>query len=223
MEYIILSLVLVALLAAFFASRLLHHGNPFPFTKKSQLFTQVERSYLNLLEKAVGPHYKIINRVKMADLIELRQNTDIKTKRSALMKLNAKYLDYVLVDVETMAIVAAIDLVNNTSADGHKAIPDWFVSGSLEASGIPYIRMKVKAGYTIAEVQQGLAAKLGNLAMPAAPIIKGTFKRGPTRPVRPLHNGDDSAHIPAAPVPALELAPTMPSFKLNAPALVRVS
>lgn len=223
MEYIILSLVLMAFLAAFFASRLLHHGNPFPFTKKAQLFTQVERSYLSLLEKAVGPQYKIVNRVKMADLIELRQNTDIKTKRSALMKLNAKYIDYVLVDVDSMAIVAAIDLVNNTTVEGHKAIPDWFVSGSLEASGIPYIRMKVKSGYTVAEIQQGLAAKLGNLAMPAAPIIKGTFKRGPTRPVRPLHSTNEPAQVPAAPVPALTSPQTMPSFKLNAPALVRVS
>lgn len=222
MEYLILSLVLLAFLAAFFASRMLHHGNPFPFTKKNQLFTQVERSYLSLLEKAVGDHYKIINRVKLADLIELRQNTDIKTKRSAMIKLNAKTIDYVLVDNSDMSIVAAIDLVNNTNTDGHKAIPDWFVSGSLEASGIPYIRMKVKASYTVAEVQQGLAAKIGQLNMPVAPVVKGTFKRGPTRPVRPLRTSEVATAQPA-PVAALQAPSSMPSFKLNTPALVRVS
>jgi hypothetical protein len=85
-----------------------------------------------------------------------------------------------------MSIVAVVDLVNNTNKAGHKAIPDWFVSGALEASGIPYIRMKIKAGYSVADIQQGLAAKLGKLPVTQEPLIKGTMKKGPTRPVRPL-------------------------------------
>lgn len=186
MEFVILLLVLLAIIAAIVVNRFVHHGNPFPFHKKPQLFTQVERSYLQLLERAVGERYKIINRVKLADILELRDNADSKTKRAALLKLNAKYLDYVLCDTEDMSIVAVIDLVNNTNKEGHKAVPDWFVSGALEASGIPYIRMKIKAGYTVADIQQGLAAKLGNLQLPPAPIVKGTVKKGPTRPIRPL-------------------------------------
>jgi len=186
MEFIIILLVLLAAVAAFIVSRFIHHGNPFPFTKRDQLFTQVERSFLGLLEKAVGDQYKIINRVKLADILELKDNADAKTRRTALLKLNAKYLDYVLCDSKDMSIVAVVDLVNNSNKAGHKAIPDWFVSGALEASGIPYIRMKIKAGYTVADIQQGLAAKLGKLPAAPAPMIKGTMKKGPTRPVRPL-------------------------------------
>ena len=186
MEFIIILLVLLAAVAAFIVSRFIHHGNPFPFTKRGQLFTQVERSFLSLLEKAVGDKYKIINRVKLADILELKDNADAKTRRTALLKLNAKYLDYVLCDSTDMSIVAVVDLVNNSNKAGHKAIPDWFVSGALEASGIPYIRMKIKAGYSVADIQQGLAAKLGKLPAVPEPLIKGTMKKGPTRPVRPL-------------------------------------
>lgn len=186
MEFIIVLLVLLAAIAAFVVNRFIHHGNPFPFSKRGQLFTQVERSFLQLLEKAVGDKYKIINRVKLADILELHNNTDAKTRRSALLKLNAKYLDYVLCDSNDMSIIAVVDLVNNSNKEGHKAIPDWFVSGALEASGIPYIRMKIKAGYSVADIQQGLASKLGKLPVIAEPMIKGTMKKGPTRPVRPL-------------------------------------
>ena len=84
MEFIIILLVLLAAVAAFIVSRFIHHGNPFPFTKRGQLFTQVERSFLNLLEKAVGDKYKIINRVKLADILELKSNADSKTRRAAL-------------------------------------------------------------------------------------------------------------------------------------------
>lgn len=222
MEMLIILLLALAFAAAMLGSRLLNHGNPFPFTKRTYLFTQVERSFQQLLEKAVGQDYKIVNRVKLADMLELRANTDVKTKRSALIKLNAKYIDYVLVNAEDLSIVAAIDLVNNTSAEGHKAVPDWFVGGSLEASGIPYVRMKIKAGYTIADIQQGLAAKLGNLSMPAAPLVKGTFKKGPTRPVKPLMAAPEPE---LAPLPALTARrnDAAESLKLNAPALVRIS
>lgn len=186
MELIIFLLVLLVIMATIVVNRFIHHGNPFPFHRKTQLFTHVERSFLQLLERAVGNQYKIINRVKLADILELKENADSKTKRSALLKLNAKYLDYVLCNSEDMSIVAVIDLVNNANKEGHKAVPDWFVSGALEASGIPYIRMKIKAGYTVADIQQGLAAKLGNIPMAAPPVVKGTVKKGPTRPVRPL-------------------------------------
>jgi hypothetical protein len=186
MELIIVLLVLLAIMAAFVVNRFVHHGNPFPFHKKTQLFTHVERSFLQLLERAVGGKYKIINRVKLADILELKENADSKTRRTAMLKMNAKYLDYVLCNTDDMSIVAVIDLVNNANREGHKATPDWFVSGALEASGIPYIRMKIKAGYTVADIQQGLAAKLGNIPMAAPPVVKGTVKKGPTRPVRPL-------------------------------------
>lgn len=186
MELIIVLLVVLAVLAAVVVNRFIHHGNPFPFHKRTQLFTHVERSFLQLLERAVGGQYKIINRVKLADILELKDNADSKTRRAALLKLNAKYLDYVLCNTDDMSIVAVIDLVNNANKEGHKAVPDWFVSGALEASGIPYIRMKIKAGYTVADIQQGLAAKLGNIPMAPLPMVKGTVKKGPTRPVRPL-------------------------------------
>ena len=96
MELIIFLLVVLVIMAAIVVNRFIHHGNPFPFHRKPQLFTHVERSFLQLLERAVGNQYKIINRVKLADILELKENADSKTKRSALVKLNAKYLDYVL-------------------------------------------------------------------------------------------------------------------------------
>ncbi len=209
MEFVIVLLVVCAVAAALLISRFSHHGNPFPFHKRQQLFTVVERSFLQLLERAVGDKYKIINRVKLADVLELKDNADDKSRRAAMQKLNAKYLDYVLCNSEDMSIVAVIDLVNNSNLQGHKAVPDWFVQGALETAGIPYVRMKVKAGYTVADIQQGLAAKLGNIPMALSPLIKGTVKRGPTRPVRPLASSTAPLAVPMA--------------KPQTPALVQIS
>ncbi len=205
MEVIILLLVLLAVIAALVLNRMMHHGNPFPFSRKNQLFTQIERSFLTLLEKAVGDQYKIINRVKLADIIDIKAGADVKTKRAALLKLNAKYLDYVLCNSHDMSIVAVIDLVNNSNKEGHKAIPDWFVSGALSL-WCALLRMKIKAGYAVSDIQQALAAKLGKMPVVPEPMFKATVKKGPTRPVRPL-------------TPAL----VQPAIKTNTTALVQIS
>ena len=184
MEIIMLLLVALVVLVAMVASRFIDNSNPFQVQKRSSLFSPVERSFQNLLEKAVEGEYKILNRIKLADLIEVKGNANEKARRSTLVKLNAKYLDFVLCSADDLRVIAVLDLVNNSNKDGHKAAPDWFVSGALEAAGVPYLRIKIKAGYTSTDLQQALAQRLGKPAVKAEPMYKGLVKKGPTRPVR---------------------------------------
>ncbi|MAD75385.1 MAG: hypothetical protein CML20_11445 [Rheinheimera sp.] len=184
MEIIMLLLVALVVLVAMVASRFIDNSNPFQVQKRSSLFSPVERSFQNLLEKAVEGEYKILNRIKLADLIEVKGNANEKARRSTSVKLNAKYLDFVLCSTDDLRVIAVLDLVNNSNKDGHKAAPDWFVSGALEAAGVPYLRIKIKAGYTATDLQQALAQRLGKPVVKAEPMYKGLVKKGPTRPVR---------------------------------------
>lgn len=200
MEFVLLLILLLVVVVAMVASRFVDNGNPFPLQKKATLFSPVERSFMQLLEKAVMGEYKILNRVKLSDLLELKNGTSTKTRSSTLVKLNAKYLDFVLCDPNDFSVIAVLDLVNNASKDGHKAVPDWFVNGALDAAGIPYLRMKIKAGYTAADIQTALAARLGKKISKPEPMFKGLVKKGPTRPVRSLKavtNNGNSAPVPA--------------------------
>lgn len=186
MEFIMLLLVLLVVVIAMVASRFIDNSNPFQVQRKASLFSPVERSFLGLLEKAVQNEYRIINRVKLADVLDVRDSASEKSRRSTLLKLNAKYLDYVLCDPESMKVIAIVDLVNTHNKEGHKAVPDWFVSGALETAGIPYLRIGIKAGYTVTELQMALANKLGKPAPKAEPMYQGLVKKGPTRPIRSL-------------------------------------
>ncbi len=171
MEFALLSILVLVVVASIVASKFTDEGgNPYPFTRKQSVFTQVESAFLHLLERAVGDQYKIVSRVKLIDLIDCKQGLSVKAKRVAINKAKNKQLDYVLIDKDKLTIVAAVDLVNNTNRDGHKAQRDWFVSGALEAAGIPHIRMKVKSGYQAKEVRDAIMYKLGKPAtVPARP------------------------------------------------------
>ncbi len=201
MEFVLLLILLLVVVVAIVASRFIDSGNPFPLQKKTSLFSPVERSFMQLLEKAVADDYKILNRVKLADVMELKAGTSDKTRSSTMLKLNAKYLDFVLCDPNDFSVIAVLDLVNNTSKEGHKAVPDWFVNGALDAAGVPYLRMKIKAGYSAADIKAAIAARLGKAVTRPEPMFKGLVKKGPTRPVRSLKPATASGNT--LPVPAL--------------------
>ncbi|ATD09208.1 DUF2726 domain-containing protein [Pseudoalteromonas piscicida] len=162
MEFALLAILALVVVASIVASKYTDvGGNPYPFNRKESVFTTVEASFLHLLERAVGDIYKIVSRIKLIDVIECKPGISPKARRAAVTKAKNKQLDYVLVDKETLKIVAAVDLVNNSNKNGHKAQKDWFVSGALESAGIPHIRMKIKSGYQSAEVRAAILFKLG--------------------------------------------------------------
>ena len=217
MEFVLLLILLLVIVVAMVASRFIDSGNPFPLQKKTTLFSSVERSFMQLLEQAVGNDYKIVNRVKLADVMELKNGLSAKTRASTMLKLNAKYLDFVLCDPNDFSVVAVLDLVNNTSKAGHKAAPDWFVNGALDATGVPYLRMPIKNGYTAADIRATISTRLGKTVIKPEPMFKGLVKKGPTRPVRALKPVSPSANT--LPVPALSHS----QIKAQQTALIRAS
>ena len=179
MEFALLSILVLVVVASVVASKFTDNNeNPYPFVRKKEIYTQVESAFLSLLERAVGDNYRIVSRVKLADVIDCKAGLSSKSRRIAMTKTKNKQLDYVLLDKQKMTIVAAVDLVNNANKDGHKAQRDWFVSGALETAGIPHIRMKVKSGYRVEDVRNAILFKIGK--------PETATKRKPTRtPTRP--------------------------------------
>ncbi|WP_199609491.1 DUF2726 domain-containing protein [Flocculibacter collagenilyticus] len=178
MELILLLLVVLVVVVAVISSRFMDNNNPYPFTKKPTLFTQVERSFLTLMERAVGNEYKIMNRVKLTDIVIVKPGVASRAKRAAMLAATSKTIDYVLVDKDTLSIVAAVDLVNNQRPSGHKAKRDWFVTGALESAGIPHVRIKVKPGYKAKDIRDCIDFKIGKKAR-LTPRIKGNIPRQP--------------------------------------------
>ncbi|ESP92699.1 MULTISPECIES: DUF2726 domain-containing protein [Pseudoalteromonas] len=177
MELTLLAILALVVIASIVISKYTDvGGNPYPFNRKDSVFTTVEASFLQLLERAVGDRFKIVSRVKLVDVIECKPGLSKKARRSAITKAQNKQLDYVLVDKSTLNIVAAVDLVNNSNKNGHKAQKDWFVSGALESAGIPHIRMKIKSGYKSPEVRAAILFKLGQKPEQTKPVRNRSYK-----------------------------------------------
>jgi len=171
MEFILVTLITLIVIVALMASRLTNARYPFPFDSKATIFTAAEKNFHNLLEQAVGEQFRVLNRVKLSDLVAVRQGVSEKASQTALAHANNKYLDFVICNKTTMELAGVIDLVD-TNGKGYKVKKDWFVSGTLEAATIPHIRIKVKGSYTLEEIRSCINNRLlGNPA--TAPKFKG--------------------------------------------------
>lgn len=182
-------LMMLLIVVALGAIKLSDGGVAFPFRRKAQLFTPAEHTFLNLIEQAMGREFRIICRVKLSDVVSVRQTTNKKTASQAISRASSRQLDFVLVDKEDMSPVLAIDLVHTQGKDGYKAQKDWFVSGALDAAGVPHARIKVKSGYSVDDVRECIENKLIpyrrlQQKMAQLPTHNPATPKRPTRPLR---------------------------------------
>ena len=187
MELILFAMISLIVIVAMLANRLNDNSFPFPFERKTAIFTPAEKNFQNLVEQAMGSRYRIINRVKLADIVTIRNGVSNRAGQTAANNANSKYLDFVICDRDSMKLLGAIDLVD-TKGKGYKIKKDWFVSGALEAAAIPHIRIKVKANYTIDEIRACINSRiLGNSA--PTPQVKGRIIPAPLVKARPKNVG----------------------------------
>ncbi|MBZ2164044.1 DUF2726 domain-containing protein [Alteromonas stellipolaris] len=182
-------LMMLLIVVALGAIKLSDGGVAFPFRRKPQLFTPVEHSFLNLIEQAMGREFRIICRVRLSDIVSVRQSANKKTASQAISRASSRQLDFILVDKQDMSPILAIDLVHNQGKEGYKTQRDWFVSGALDAAGVPHARIKVKSGYTVDDIRECLENKLISYRriqqkMSQLPTHNPEPTKRPTRPVR---------------------------------------
>lgn len=182
-------LMMLLIVVAVGAMKLSDNGVTFPFRQKPQLFTPVEHTFLKLIEQAVGQEFRIVCRVRLSDVVTVRQQTNKKNAGMALSRAASRQLDFVLCDREDMRPILAIDLVHSQGKDGYKTQKDWFVTGALDAASVPHARIKVKSGYSIEDIRECIENKLVpyrriQQKLAQTPTHNPTTTKRPTRPLR---------------------------------------
>ena len=177
MELILFALITLVVIVAVLASRLNDNSFPFPFDSKKAIFTPAEKNFQNLVEQALGTKYRVLNRVRLSDVVTIRNGVSSRASQTAAKSAETKYLDFVICDRSTMKLLGAIDLVD-TQGKGYKIKKDWFVSGALEAASIPHLRIKVKANYTLDEIRACINSRLLGNRSPL-PKVKGKIIPAP--------------------------------------------
>jgi Protein of unknown function (DUF2726)/Topoisomerase DNA binding C4 zinc finger len=184
---ILVAIVLVAL--GLLATRLQKQNATSPaelsFESRGELFTPAERSFLGVLQQALGEEFAIFGKVRLGDVVQPVKGLSNGQRQSARNKINLKHLDYLICRADNLSLVAAVELDDKSHQRKERGERDTFVEQALKSAGIPLLRFPAKKGYELIEVK----AKLNEVV-----------RREPTAVISEAHPAQQAAAVqPATP------------------------
>ena len=169
--YVLLGLGALVLLA-FLLSLRKRFARPYrlPYVADAYLFTPAQRAFLAVLERAVGPDYRVFGRVRAVDVIGLRRRPrlDRANRRRASARLWDQPFDFLVCTARTGAICCAVNLAPRSRLRRepfHDAL-----DRICAAAGLPFLRVVEAEVYSVTEIAARVTAAIGSRRPPAEPV-----------------------------------------------------
>ena len=153
---LILLLVVVAIALALFKKKAGKGPVDFPYQSKDVLCSPAERSFLGILDNIVGKDYRIFAKVRLADIVDVQSGLSAPTRQSAFNRISGKHLDFIVCNANDLYIIGAIELDDKTHQGKGRQERDQFLDKTLEAAGIPILRIKAQSTYPIKEISSSI-------------------------------------------------------------------
>lgn len=132
----------------------------YPYTKKQVLFSPAERSFLGVLDQAIGEEYLVFGKVRVADIVEPQRSLDKSKRQKAFNRISAKHFDFVLCAKGDLAVVCAIELNDQSHQQRKRQDRDAFLVGLCQAISLPLIQMPAQRTYSVPEIRAKVLSTL---------------------------------------------------------------
>lgn len=129
---------------------------PFPYKKSPALFSPAERSFFGVLEQAVGVHYYVFGKVRIADVVETTRGLSGSHRQSAFNRINAKHFDFLLCDKQDLSVVCAIELDDRSHTRSSRQQRDAFVTELCHKVDLPLLRVRASRSYSLSELRENI-------------------------------------------------------------------
>lgn len=129
-----------------------------------------------MLRGVVGDRALVFAKVNLADLFFVATG-DHRRNRALANRVDRKHVDFLVCDSKSVRPIVALELDDQSHSRADRKARDELVAGVFAAAGLPLVRVLVKSGYTLQEIQAMLnpflqpAAVVKPLATAATPVI----------------------------------------------------
>lgn len=131
----------------------------FPYQRKAPLFSPAERSFLGVLDQAVGSDYRVFGKVRVADIAAVRPGLGNSARQGALNRIAAKHFDFVVCRASDLTVVAAIELNDKSHASQRAQARDDLLVNVCRTIDLPLLAIPAKPAYVVPDIKaQFLAA-----------------------------------------------------------------
>ncbi len=155
-----------------------------PFVADEALFTPPQRAFLAVLERALGADYRVYGRVRVAEVIGLRQRLDRAARRRAWALLGGRQFDFLVCAAATGAIACAVNLAPRSRRG--RPPPHDALNRICAAAGLPFVRVREADDYAATGLVERLFEAMQAQARPApAPPVSVRTVPPPRREAAP--------------------------------------
>lgn len=133
-------------------------GIGFPYVPAKAFFSPAERSFLGVLDQAVGPEHRVFGKVRVADLASVKPGLSAAARRGALNRVAAKHFDFVVCRASDLAVVFAVELNDGSHSSKRAQVRDELLAKVCEAIGLPLFQVPAKRAYSVQELQARFAS-----------------------------------------------------------------
>ncbi len=129
------------------------------YTLRRALFTRAERSFLGVLDQAVGSDYRVFGKVRVADVLKVSRQVPKSGWQAAFNKINGKHFDFVLADPGTLDVKVVVELNDRSHRSEKRAVRDQFIREACAGADLRLIEVEAKRAYSVAEIREMLAQR----------------------------------------------------------------
>jgi hypothetical protein len=155
---VIIALITIALLK--FIRKRLDSSVNYPYKRTETLFTKAERSFLGVLNRAVGTNAHIFGKVRVADVVSPQKGLSRSDWQRAFNKISGNHFVFLICNKDDLSVVCAIELDDRSHQSKNRRGRDTFLEGVCSAANVPLIRVPAKAAYTLANINELVAPYL---------------------------------------------------------------
>lgn len=164
MNWILLGGLVAVFIFVFFATKLKQSkfsNDDFPYTKNQTLFSPAERSFLGVLEQAVGDEFSVFGKVRIADVVSVQSTANRSAWKRAFNRISAKHFDYVVCSKSDLSVVCVVELDDKSHQQRKRQERDAFVEGLCRVVSLPFLQIPAQRAYSISEVHLKFAEVTG--------------------------------------------------------------
>lgn len=165
MSWILISVVVVFVIAALVAIAGKKTGSSssigYPYVPAKTLFSAAERSFLGVLDKAVGPEHRVFGKVRVADVAAVKPGLSRSARQGAVNRVGSKHFDFVVCRASDLSVVCVIELNDKSHASKRAQERDAVKRNVCKAINLPLFEVPAKRSYSVPELQEQLASAVG--------------------------------------------------------------
>ena len=160
----LLLLILLALVVLIALAALKHKQGSagsigFPYQPAKTLFSAAERSFLDVLDQAVGPEHRVFGKVRVADVAIVKPGLGKSARQGALNRIAYKHFDFVVCRASDLTVVCAVELNDKSHSSQRSQSRDDLLVKVCQAISLPLLTVPAKQAYSPQEIRsQFLAA-----------------------------------------------------------------